>query len=187
MTASFTDHHGAHRVTLAALGYAMVAVLSGGVPADPAFMRYDATARVVELTVTAGYDRSNSGFNMNGGSYGSHRITVPAGWQVKIAFTNADVIPHSVALVREEMRIPARIEKPAFAGASSRAIVSGLPAGARQNDIAFVADRPGAYLLACGVPGHAAVGSYMRFTVSKDAAVPTYETGVVSRRTVREP
>ena len=33
----------------------------------------------------------------------------------------------------------------------------------------------GAYLLACGVPGHTAVGSYLRFVVSIDAQVPTYE------------
>jgi sulfocyanin len=139
---------------------------------------------LVHLTITARYNGSNGGFNFNGGSRGRHRITVPTGWRVQIAFTNADVISHSVAVVREAKQVPIRIEKPAFAGAASRGVERGIPAGTRQDDIVFVADRAGEYLLACGVPGHAAVGSYLRFTVSTDAAVPTYEIGAVAKRLV---
>ena len=181
-TAWYVAHPGLRRTTLAALWGTLIVVVCGVARPDPDFMRYDADAREVQLSVTAGYDKSHSGFNLNGGFRGSHRITIPAGWRVRIAFVNADVIPHSVGVVRAQKYVPASTMKPAFVGAASRAWESGLPAGERQDDIAFVAAVPGAYWLACGVPGHAVVGSYLRFTISSDATVPTYETGVVAGR-----
>lgn len=172
------------RRTLTSVVTFAACTLLWGARREPAFLHYDAEARRADLTITAGYDQSNSGFNLNGASYGAHRITVPVGWKVTITFINRDKIPHSVGVVREEARLPTRIVRPVFAGAASRAIERGLPAGARQDDIAFVAERPGAYLLACGVPGHAAVGSYLRFAVSAEATIPTYETAQTRAATV---
>ena len=163
------------RAVLCAASYAACAVLSGA-RRDPEFMRYDAAARRVELTIIAALDRSNSGYNLNGASYGAHRLTVPDGWKVTVSFVNRDVVPHSIAVIRDVRYLPLRIAHPVFAGAASRAPEIGLPAGARQDDIAFVAGRPGAYLIACGVPGHAVSGSYLRFTVSSADTVPSYET-----------
>jgi sulfocyanin len=179
-TAWYVAHPGLRRTTLAALWGTLIVMVCGVARPDPDFMRYDADAREVQLSVTAGYDKSHSGFNLNGGFRGSHRITIPAGWRVRIAFVNADVIPHSVGVVRAQKYVPASTQNPAFVGAASRAWESGLPAGARQDDITFTAATPGAYWLACGVPGHAVVGSYLRFVVSADATVPTYETGIVA-------
>jgi sulfocyanin len=153
-----------------------------GVRSDPEFMRYDAAARRVDLTVIAGFDQSNSGFNFNGGSHGSHRITVPAGWKVRLTFINRDVIPHSVVVARDQKQVPMYVTRPAFPGAASRAPQQGLPSGARQDDIVFVAGSPGAYVIACGIPGHAVLGSYIYFAVSSSATVPTYEMTSVSRR-----
>jgi sulfocyanin len=184
-TSSGAMHREARRATLAVLLFGSAAILCGGGRGDPEFMQYDAEKRLVQLIVVAAYDRSNSGFNLNGGSGGSHRITVPVGWRVEITFSNRDVIPHSVGVVRDETRLPLRFGKPAFAGAASYAMERGIPAGTRDY-IHFVADRPGAYLLACGVPGHAATGSYLRFIVSPDATVPTYATGpALARSTSR--
>ena len=160
-------------------------VLSGlliGARRDPEFMRYDADARRVELTVIAAFDQSNSGYNFNGGAHGSHRITVPGGWTVRLTFINRDVIPHSVAVVREERRVPMYVTRPAFSGAASQALQHGLPSGGRQDDIEFVAGLPGSYLVACGVPGHAVLGGYLHLIVSSSATVPTYEMTAVSRR-----
>jgi len=54
-------------------------------------------------------------------------------------------------------------------------IEQGLPAAARQDDIVFVARPAAEYLIACGVPGSAALGAYLRLRVSSGARVPTYE------------
>jgi sulfocyanin len=140
-------------------------------------MQFDASGRRVDLLVVAAYTKANSGFNFNGGWSGSHRITIPAGWTVRINFVNRDVVPHSIGIVRQGRLLPTRIGRPVFPGAASRALEVGTPAGDRQDDIVFVASLPGAYLLACGVPGHTAVGSYLQFIVSQDAAVPNYEIG----------
>lgn len=152
-------------------------VLSMGARSDPGFLRYDAVARVVDLTITAGFDKSNSGYNLNGASYGAHRITLPTGWRVRMTFINRDVVPHSAAVVREQRLLPVHISTPAFPGAATRALARGLASGERQDSIEFVLGAPGAYLIACGVPGHTAVGSYLRLTVSAADAVPTYDTG----------
>jgi sulfocyanin SoxE-like protein len=156
-------------------------VLSGG-RRDPEFMRYDAEARRVDLTIIAAFDQSNSGYNFNGGSRGRHRITVPLGWRVVMTFENRDVMPHSAAVIREAKYVPVRIIAPAFRHAATSSIERGLPVGGREDGIEFVAERPGSYLIACGVPGHAVVGTYLRFVVSGDATVPTYETNVVAMR-----
>jgi hypothetical protein len=150
-------------------------VLFTGARRDPEFMRYDAAARRVDLTIIAAFDQSNTGYNFNGASHGAHRIPV---------FVNRDVFRHSIAVIREVRSLPLRITKPVFPGAASRAPDVGLPAGARQDDIAFVADRPGEYLLACGVPGHAVLGSYLRLTVSSADSVPRYEVVAPSQATV---
>ena len=168
--------HDPGRRALRWAGISAACVLLSGSRRDPEFMRYDVVNRSVELTITAALDKSNSGYNCNGGSYGAHRVTVPTGWKVTIAFVNRDVIPHSVAVIREVRLLPLRIARPVFAGAASRAPEVGIPAGARQDDIAFVANRPGAYLIACGVAGHAVSGSYIRLTVSSVDSLPTYET-----------
>jgi sulfocyanin len=161
------------RAFIGVAGLATYALLSGA-RRDPEFMHYDADARRVDLTLIAAFDKSNSGYNFNGGSHGAHRITVPSGWQVRLTLVNRDVIPHSVAVVREQKLVPMRIARPDIAGAASPALEQGLPAGARQDHIAFVAAPPGEYLIACGVPGHAVLGSYLRLTVSSGAARPAY-------------
>jgi hypothetical protein len=139
------------------------------------FMSYDEARRTVQLSVAAHYDDSNTGYNLNGGFRGSHRITVPVGWRVRVTFVNRDVVQHSLGVVRQGKLVPIRLEKPAFAGAATRAVMAGIPANER-DEFEFAASQTGPYLLACGVPGHAAIGSYLRFVISADAARPAYET-----------
>lgn len=149
-------------------------------------MTFDSTTRVVQLTITTRYDESHGGFNLNGGYAGNHRITVPLGWTVHISFINRDVIEHSLGLVKDDGHPPTRVARPAFPGAASRSLGAGIPAGGRDDAISFVARAAGSYLLACGVPGHAALGGYLRFVVSADARVPTY-TISSSRPVVLQP
>lgn len=151
-----------------------------GARRDPEFMRYDLEARHVELTITAAYDQSNTGYNLNGGFQGSHRVTIPQGWRVAVTFVNRDLVPHSFVVIREARQLPLRIDRAALPGAASRKHQVGVPAAGREDGIEFVASHPGAYLIACGVNTHAAMGSYLRLVVSADAPVPTYETGIIA-------
>ena len=162
------------RMVIAAASYVTCSAFVGA-RSDPEFMRYDAGARRVELSVIAAFDQSHSGYNFNGGFHGSHRITVPTGWTIHVTFVNRDVIPHSVVVTPETKRLPLRVARPAFAGAASRLVQQGLPSGARQDDIVFVVSRAGSYLLTCGVPAHTVLGTYLLLIVSDDATVPTYK------------
>ena len=153
-----------------------------GVPGDPEFMRYDAEARRVELTIIAAYDQANSGYNFNGGFNGNHHVTIPVGWRTAVTLVNRDVIPHSFTVIGVARRLPLRIDRPALPGGASRNHQVGVRAGGREDGIEFVAVLPGDYLIACGVTAHAALGSYLRLTISADAKAPRYETGVPASR-----
>ena len=157
-------------------------VVLSAVRRDPEFMRYDAEARRVELTIIAAYDQSNSGYNFNGGFDGSHRVTVPLGWRVAVTFVNRDVIPHSFIVIRAVRNLPLRIDRAAFPGAASRKHQVGVGAGGREDGIEFVASQSGDYLIACGITGETVLGSYLRLVISADAKVPTYETGITAGR-----
>lgn len=159
-----------------AVAYSALVGLAGPTRAVPEFMTYDATERLVRLTVIARYNDTNSGYNLNGSIRGGHRVTVPLGWRVQVTFTNRDVVPHSLGLVRESRLVPIRIEKPALSGAATHRLVTGMPPH-DHDDFAFVAALPGSYLLACGVPGHAVNGGYLQFVIWAGTAVPTYEGG----------
>jgi len=62
---------------------------------------------------------------------------------------------------------------PSFAGAETGSAGTGLAAG-RDYRFTFRADRPGEFLIVCGVPGHAAGGMFLRLVVSADAVTPSY-------------
>ena len=155
-------------------------VILSAVRRDPEFLRYDAEARRVELTIIAAYDRSNTGYNFNGGFNGSHRVTVPLGWRVAVTLVNRDVFPHSFTVIRAVRQLPLRIDRPALPGAASRNHQVGVRAGGREDGIEFVATPAGAYLIACGITAHTVLGSYLHLTISPDATVPTYETGIAA-------
>ena len=165
---------GAMRRSATALTWVVALALSIGARRDPEFMTFDAEARRVDLTVIAAFDQSNSGYNFNGAPYGTHLLTVPLGWQVRIAFSNRDVIPHSVVVIRQPKTLLLRTARPAFPGAATRSFQQGLPPGAR-DDFAFVASSVGDYLIGCGSMGHMVAGGYLRLRISPDVSAPTYE------------
>jgi hypothetical protein len=178
-----TAHRKIRHAVLIAASFGGWGLLSA-VRRDPEFLRYDAEARRVELTIIAAYDRSNTGYNFNGGFNGSHHVTVPLGWRVAVTLVNRDVFPHSFTVIRAVRQLPLRIDQPALPGAASRKHQVGVPAGGREDGIEFVASQPGAYLIACGVTAHTVLGSYLRLTISADATVPTYETGITASNPV---
>lgn len=138
------------------------------------FLTYDAQARAATLLLVAGYNGLNDALNYNGGARGSQGVSVPLGWTVHVALTNRDSdLQHSAIVVRQVLPPPEEMTTPAFAGA----IMPQLEEGVHEGDTTsfdFVADKAGRYMLACGVPGHAQGGMWMRLTVSADIDRPVY-------------
>ncbi len=112
------------------------------------FLRLDARARTVTVTLLAGYDSSNNGFNFDGYGRGELMVTVPLGWRVRVTCTNRAAVRHSCAVVKGPMTV-----QPAFPGASVPKPVQGLRRG-QTATFSFVASKLGPFRFACLVPGH---------------------------------
>lgn len=139
------------------------------------FMSYNADTKTVNLKVFAAYNSVQGGFNFNGGSNGSHTITVPTGWKVNIDVTNKDAIPHSAIIIADARPIPNAPDKPAIPRAYTAHLTDGLPAQNGEDTMNFTApSSPGNYLIACGVPGHAPSGMWIKFVVAA-AQAPSYQ------------
>ncbi len=137
------------------------------------FLSYDPAAKTIALKLFAAHGSVNGGMNFNGNSNGSATITVPAGWTVSWMFKNEDAIPHSAIILPNKQPFPAQPQDPAIARAYTNDVTAGLATG-KTDQTTFKAQTPGDYLIACGVPGHAPSGMWIRFNVSADAKVPTY-------------
>lgn len=138
------------------------------------FLSYDAQKKTVTLLLTAGYNGLNDALNYNGGARGSQGVSVPRGWTVLVSLTNRDSdLKHSAIVVRQMLPPPEEMPAPAFAGASLRQLEEGVPEGDTAS-FEFVASRPGQFMIACGVPGHAQGGMWLRLTISADIDRPAY-------------
>ena len=138
------------------------------------FMSYDSASKTAILQLTAALDSRRGGFNFNGGSDGSHTITVPQGWTVRMHVRNVDAVPHSALLILDQTPLPNAPETPAIPRAYTSHVSDGLAAQTGEDDVEFRATRAGDYLIYCGVPGHGPSGMYIRFVVSADATTPSY-------------
>lgn len=137
------------------------------------FMSYDPAAKTVALKLFAAHGSVNGGMNFNGASNGGATITVPVGWSVSWNFTNEDAIPHSAIVLANKMPFPAQPQDPAIPRAYTNDVTAGLPTNGT-DQTTFKTSSAGEYLIACGVPGHAPSGMWIRFDVSADAQVPSY-------------
>ena len=117
-------------------------------PAPARFLRVDTPSRTAFVTLYAGYDGENNGFNFDGYGRGELTFSVPRGWRVRVTCVNRAALAHSCAVVRGPMTTT-----PAFRGAAVPNAVAGLPSG-QSATFSFVASRTGAYRFACLVPGH---------------------------------
>ena len=130
------------------------------------YLAYDAAARVVWI------DLSTTGPIFNTPGPGARTHVVPLGWRVEVRFRNDDAMPHSARVVADMKPIPLVPGPVSFAGAETESPLGGLPAGAR-DQFAFIADRPGEFLIACAVPGHAAGGMVLKLVVAPHLTAPT--------------
>jgi FtsP/CotA-like multicopper oxidase with cupredoxin domain len=113
-------------------------------PSPAQFLHVYAKQRTALVTLVAGYDGSNNGFNFDGYGRGELIVSIPRGWRVRVTCRNRGALGHSCAVVRGPMTVT-----PAFRGAATPI----LPTGATTT-FSFVASRTGSFRFACLVPGH---------------------------------
>ena len=130
------------------LALALAAGVAVSKPDPSRFLTVDARHHVVAVTLIAGYDSSNNGFNFDGYGRGELTVTVPLRWRVRVTCTNRGSLRHSCAVVAGAMNAT-----PAFKGAETPQPALGLSHGGTAN-FSFTAARLGAFRFACLVPGH---------------------------------
>jgi hypothetical protein len=130
------------------LAVALAAVAVAAKPDPRQFLQVDARRRVVDVTLVAGYDSANNGFNFDGYGRGELMVTVPLRWQVRVTCINKASVRHSCAVVDGPMTTV-----PAFPHATVAQPLLGLRRG-QTAIFSFVATRLGPFRFACLVPGH---------------------------------
>ncbi len=149
----------------------MLPPLSPGVEAT--FLAYDSVRKTVTFQLDAG-DEIPAQVSFNGVRRGARTLTVPLGWRVTIEFANLDPqLPHSATVIAAAGTIPEELPEAAFPRAQTVRLGEGLLEG-DSDEIVFVADRAGRYILACGVLGHAQRGQWITFDVATSASTPRY-------------
>ena len=112
------------------------------------WLSWDAAGRIARLTLVAGYNNENNGFNFDGYGRGKLLVRVPLGWRVAVTCRNAGSRRNSCAIVSGPQTITL-----AFPGAATPRPVPGLRSGQTAR-FTFTAARSGTYRIACLVPGH---------------------------------
>lgn len=134
-----------------------------------------ATKTAIVPNVTA-LTSSAGGWNFNGYANGNATLVVPLGATVEMEYYNGNGHPHSVGIVPgSPNQIPSTPGDPAFPNAISTRFIPGMAPNTR-DVLRFKADKPGTYLMVCGVPGHALSGMWVKFQVSSSAREPTWRT-----------
>src|SRR5690348_14721928 len=157
-------------ITLAG-GTPVAARAQGGTAAlppivDPSWLQVDSTTRTVTFQLVAGLTGLNGALNYNGFRDGGLTLQVPLGWSVVIHFRNHDgMLPHSAEVIAETHPLPTGPVAPAFPRAFTLRLDQGL-ISEQSDDLRFIADKGGKYLIFCGVPGHGAAGMWIRLDVS---------------------
>jgi sulfocyanin len=162
----------------ALLGLAAAGAAAQAAPAkvpDPSWLKTDSVTKTAEFTLVAGLTGMNGGMNFNGAKDGGLTLTVPVGWTILLHVTNMDqTLPHSVEVIRDSQPLPIGPVPAAFPHAETSSLAQGMSTEQKQN-VWFLADHAGKYLLFCAVPGHGAAGMWIRLTVSAEARRPTIE------------
>ena len=133
---------------------------------DPSWLQVDTVTKTVTFQLVAGLTGLNGALNFNGFRDGGLTLTVPLGWTVVMHFRNHDgMLPHSAEVIADAHPLPTGPVAPAFARAFTLRLEQGL-ISEQTDDLRFIADRGGSYLIFCGVPGHGAAGMWVRLEVS---------------------
>jgi len=140
---------------------------------DPSWLQVDTVTKTVTFQLVAGLTGLNGALNFNGFRDGELTLTVPLGWTVVMEFRNHDgMLPHSAEVIADTHPLPTQPVTPAFRGAVTIRLAEGLVSEAR-DELRFIADKGGSYLIFCGVPGHGAAGMWIRLEVSGSVQQPS--------------
>jgi sulfocyanin len=167
-------------IVVGAMGAAspVAAYAQGGttVPApavDPSWLQVDSTTKTATFQLVAGLTGLNGALNFNGFKDGGLTLTMPVGWNVTMHFRNHDgMLPHSAEIIADTHPLPTGPVAPAFARAFTIRLDQGL-VSEQTDDLRFIADKGGSYLIFCGVPGHGAAGMWIRLEVSGSLRTPS--------------
>ena len=140
---------------------------------DPSWLQVDTVTKTVTFQLVAGLTGLNGALNFNGFRDGGLTLTVPLGWTVVTHFRNHDgMLPHSAEIIADTHPLPTGPVAPAFPRAFTLRLDQGL-ISEQADDMSFIADRGGSYLIFCGVPGHGAAGMWIRLDVSGSLRTPS--------------
>jgi hypothetical protein len=129
------------------LAVALASLAVAGKPSPAQFLAADAAHKVAALTLVAGYDSANAGYNFDGYGRGELLVTVPVGWRVRVTCVDRSGMRVSCAVVPGPMT-----SQLSFRGAATPNPVLGLSTGEKAT-FSFVASRAGSYRFASLVPG----------------------------------
>ena len=140
---------------------------------DSSWLTVDSASKTATFQLIAGLTGLNGALNFNGFRDGELTFAVPIDWNVVMHFTNRDGdLPHSAEVINDVKPLPSGPVDPAFPRAMTIRLAQGLEAG-QEDDIKFVANKEGSFLIWCAVPGHGLAGMWIRFEVSRQEARPT--------------
>ena len=142
-------------------------------PIDAAWLTADTATNTATFELIAGLTGLNGALNFNGLRDGWLTLTVPLRWTVVMHFRNHDgMLPHSAVVIPDATPLPTAPVSPAFDRAFTVQLTEGIPPNGT-DDVRFIADKGGVYLIFCGVPGHGAAGMWIRLEVSGSVRTPT--------------
>ena len=142
-------------------------------PIDAGWLTADTATNTATFELIAGLTGLNGALNFNGFRDGGLTLTVPLGWTVVMHFRNHDgMLPHSAVVIPDSTPLPTAPVSPAFDRAFTVRLTEGIPPNGT-DDVRFIANKGGAYLIFCGVPGHGVSGMWIRFDVSGSVRTPT--------------
>src|SRR5213593_4408687 len=151
---------------------------------DPRWLAADTASKTAMFQLIAGLTGANGALNFNGFRDGELTLTVPLGWSVVMQFRmrqhavviaelhHDGMLPHSAEVIQDTHPLPTQPVTPAFPRAVTVRLAEGLPSEGR-DDLRFIADQGGSYLIFCGVPGHGAAGMWIRLEVSGSVRQPS--------------
>src|SRR5437867_1074045 len=142
-------------------------------PIDPSWLQADTVTKTATFQLVAGLTGRNGALNFNGFRDGGLTLTVPLGWTVLMRFRKHDgMLPHPAEVIAATDPLPTGPVAPAFPRAFTLRLDQGL-ISEQTDDLRFIADRGGSYLIFCGVPGHGAAGMWIRLDVSGSLRTPS--------------
>lgn len=130
-------------------------------PTSSRFITTHPNAKTVTLTLIAAYNKSNQGFNFDGGYKGNMTVTIPVGYQVTVNLENHAQLPHSAAIIAATGSSAAG---PVIAGAATPNPLTGTPPG-QTATFSFKTAKTGHYRIGCLFPGHLILGMYLDLNI----------------------